>query len=193
MSETKVFAATDVAESNTTSYPEPFRAGVEKRHVRRISAHAGLTNFGVNVVRVEPGGISSQRHWHSKADEFVMLLDEVSGEADPLRVADRIHAALREAFELDEHSVYTTASIGIAPGCGRYASVQDLIDAGIMFAGTPDQVYGQIVDFCEYCGGMGNLIMMGHACVVADEARIAGKVLPTHHAAQRRPLRVITD
>ena len=43
------------------------------------------------------------------------------------------------------------------------ASVQDLIDAGIMFCGTPDQVYAQIVEFCEYCGGMGNLLMMGHA------------------------------
>ncbi len=42
-------------------------------------------------------------------------------------------------------------------------SVQDLIDAGILFCGTPDQVYEQIVDFCEYCGGMGNLLMMGHA------------------------------
>ncbi len=42
-------------------------------------------------------------------------------------------------------------------------SIQDLIDAGIMFAGTPDQVYDQIVTFCDYCGGMGNLIMMGHA------------------------------
>jgi alkanesulfonate monooxygenase SsuD/methylene tetrahydromethanopterin reductase-like flavin-dependent oxidoreductase (luciferase family) len=45
----------------------------------------------------------------------------------------------------------------------RSASVQELIDAGILFCGTPDQVYEQIVDFCEYCGGMGNLLMMGHA------------------------------
>jgi alkanesulfonate monooxygenase SsuD/methylene tetrahydromethanopterin reductase-like flavin-dependent oxidoreductase (luciferase family) len=43
------------------------------------------------------------------------------------------------------------------------ASVAELIDAGILFCGTPDQVYAQIVDFCEYCGGMGNLLMMGHA------------------------------
>ena len=41
--------------------------------------------------------------------------------------------------------------------------VQDLIDAGILFCGTPDQVYNQIVEFCEYCGGMGNLLMMGQA------------------------------
>ena len=45
----------------------------------------------------------------------------------------------------------------------RNGSVQELIDAGILFCGTPDQVYAQIVDFCEYCGGMGNLLMMGHA------------------------------
>ena len=36
-------------------------------------------------------------------------------------------------------------------------------DAAILFCGTPDQVYEQIVDFCEYCGGMGNFLMMGHA------------------------------
>jgi alkanesulfonate monooxygenase SsuD/methylene tetrahydromethanopterin reductase-like flavin-dependent oxidoreductase (luciferase family) len=45
----------------------------------------------------------------------------------------------------------------------RTASVQELIDAGILFCGTPDEVYAQIVEFCEYCGGMGNLLMMGHA------------------------------
>jgi alkanesulfonate monooxygenase SsuD/methylene tetrahydromethanopterin reductase-like flavin-dependent oxidoreductase (luciferase family) len=42
-------------------------------------------------------------------------------------------------------------------------SVQDLIDAGVMFCGTPDQVYDQIADFVDHCGGMGNLLMMGHA------------------------------
>jgi alkanesulfonate monooxygenase SsuD/methylene tetrahydromethanopterin reductase-like flavin-dependent oxidoreductase (luciferase family) len=63
-------------------------------------------------------------------------------------------------------------------------SVQDLIDAGVMFAGTPDQVYAQIVAFCEYCGGMGNLIMMGHAGPMSHEDTVdnltlfATQVLP---------------
>jgi alkanesulfonate monooxygenase SsuD/methylene tetrahydromethanopterin reductase-like flavin-dependent oxidoreductase (luciferase family) len=48
-------------------------------------------------------------------------------------------------------------------------SVQDLIDAAVMFCGTPDQVYDQIVDFTEYCGGMGNLLMMGHAGFLSHE------------------------
>jgi alkanesulfonate monooxygenase SsuD/methylene tetrahydromethanopterin reductase-like flavin-dependent oxidoreductase (luciferase family) len=51
----------------------------------------------------------------------------------------------------------------------RFASVQELIDAGILFCGTPDQVYEQIVDFCDYCGGMGNLLMMGHAGFLSHE------------------------
>ena len=48
-------------------------------------------------------------------------------------------------------------------------SVQDLIDAGVMFCGTPDQVYNQIADFVEHCGGMGNLLMMGHAGPMSHE------------------------
>jgi alkanesulfonate monooxygenase SsuD/methylene tetrahydromethanopterin reductase-like flavin-dependent oxidoreductase (luciferase family) len=45
----------------------------------------------------------------------------------------------------------------------RTASVPELIEAGILFCGTPDQVYAQLDEFCDYCGGMGNLLMMGHA------------------------------
>jgi alkanesulfonate monooxygenase SsuD/methylene tetrahydromethanopterin reductase-like flavin-dependent oxidoreductase (luciferase family) len=49
------------------------------------------------------------------------------------------------------------------------ASVDELIDAGILFCGTPDEVYEQIIDFCDYCGGMGNLLMMGHAGFLTHE------------------------
>ena len=43
------------------------------------------------------------------------------------------------------------------------ATIDELIDAGVLFCGTPDEVYEQIADFCEHCGGMGNLLMMGQA------------------------------
>jgi alkanesulfonate monooxygenase SsuD/methylene tetrahydromethanopterin reductase-like flavin-dependent oxidoreductase (luciferase family) len=64
------------------------------------------------------------------------------------------------------------------------AGVQDLIDAGVLFCGTPDQVYDQLVDFCEYCGGMGNLLMMGHGGLLSHEDTVdnltlfAKEVLP---------------
>jgi len=63
-------------------------------------------------------------------------------------------------------------------------STDELIDAGILFCGTPDEVYAQIVDFCEHCGGMGNLLMMGHggelshAQTIDNLTLFAGDVLP---------------
>ena len=44
-----------------------------------------------------------------------------------------------------------------------------MVAVGVLFCGTPDQVYDQLVDFCEYCGGMGNLLMMGHAGFLSHE------------------------
>ena len=38
-----------------------------------------------------------------------------------------------------------------------------------MFCGTPDQVYRQIADFTEHCGGLGNLLMMGQAGHLAHD------------------------
>src|SRR5262245_53877117 len=66
----------------------------------------------------------------------------------------------------------------------RSGSVQELIDAGVLFCGTPDQVYDQLVAFCEYCGGMGNLLMMrqagylGHEDTVDSLTLFAREVLP---------------
>ncbi len=42
-------------------------------------------------------------------------------------------------------------------------SVQDLIDAGIMFCGTPAQVVDQIIEFSEAVGGFGHLLAMAQA------------------------------
>jgi alkanesulfonate monooxygenase SsuD/methylene tetrahydromethanopterin reductase-like flavin-dependent oxidoreductase (luciferase family) len=64
------------------------------------------------------------------------------------------------------------------------ATVDELIDAGILFCGAPDEVYAQIVDFCEHCGGMGNLLMMGqggelsHAQTIDNLTLFAAEVLP---------------
>ena len=68
------FDPADLAESNATGYPEPFREANGCRWVRRLGNHVGLANFGVNLVRVVPGGQSSARHTHCKQDEFMMLL-----------------------------------------------------------------------------------------------------------------------
>jgi alkanesulfonate monooxygenase SsuD/methylene tetrahydromethanopterin reductase-like flavin-dependent oxidoreductase (luciferase family) len=66
----------------------------------------------------------------------------------------------------------------------RSASIQDLIDAAILFCGTPDQVYRQIVQFIDYAGGLGHLLSMGqagflsHADTVDSLTRFGKEVLP---------------
>ena len=55
-------------------YPAPFAAPCAARARQRLGDAAGLTDFGVNLLRLPPGSWSSQRHWHSAEDEFVYVL-----------------------------------------------------------------------------------------------------------------------
>ena len=64
-----------IPQTNATSYPMPIAAQMGRRHYRRLGQAAGLTDIGVSHVVIEPGGISSQRHWHEGIDEFVVMLD----------------------------------------------------------------------------------------------------------------------
>ena len=58
-----------------TAYPPPFDAPCVKRVRRRLGKAAGLTQFGVNRLTLPPGQWSSQRHWHSREDEFVYVIE----------------------------------------------------------------------------------------------------------------------
>jgi len=60
-----------------TGYPEAFAEAVNGRSRQALGEAGGLTQFGVNLVELQPGAASSQRHWHTHDDEFVMV---VSGE-----------------------------------------------------------------------------------------------------------------
>ena len=64
-----------IEQINRTGYPPPYAEPMAKRHYRRLAGPGGLGDFGVSHVVLEPGGISSQRHWHEGEDEFVVVLD----------------------------------------------------------------------------------------------------------------------
>lgn len=72
---TYVFKASDIEESTGSAYPDAYQHITKDRFVRRLTDHARLTNYAVNIVRLEPTGQSSCRHAHSKQDEFVYMLD----------------------------------------------------------------------------------------------------------------------
>ena len=64
------------------------------------------------------------------------------------------------------------------------ATVDEFIDAGIAFAGTPDMVYDQMKAFYDHVGGFGHLLMMGqgghisHADTVDNLTIFSKEVLP---------------
>jgi uncharacterized cupin superfamily protein len=57
-----------------TLYPPPFDRPCRARERTKLGDVAGLTQFGVNLLRLPPGAWSSQRHWHTGGDEFVYVL-----------------------------------------------------------------------------------------------------------------------
>jgi uncharacterized cupin superfamily protein len=58
-----------------TGYPEPFAAVCTGRKKWRLGDAAGLTQFGVNLLRLPPGQWTAHRHWHRHEDEFVYVLE----------------------------------------------------------------------------------------------------------------------
>ena len=57
-----------------TYYPPPHDEACLSRERKKLGDAAGLTQFGVNLLRLPPGAWSSQRHWHAKGDEFIYVL-----------------------------------------------------------------------------------------------------------------------
>jgi diguanylate cyclase (GGDEF)-like protein/PAS domain S-box-containing protein len=60
-------------------------------------------------------------------DEFCLVLEEMADASDAQRVKDRVTVALKEPFEVDGHTVYVTASMGIAWYDGTQENAQDLL------------------------------------------------------------------
>jgi uncharacterized cupin superfamily protein len=57
-----------------SNYPEPFASRMAGRHKQPLGDLFGLTHFGVNRTRLDPGAVSSLRHAHTRQDEFIYIL-----------------------------------------------------------------------------------------------------------------------
>jgi uncharacterized cupin superfamily protein len=60
--------------ARASTYPEPYASRMAGRQKRPLGDFFGLTNFGVNLTRLAPGGVSALRHAHLRQDEFVYIL-----------------------------------------------------------------------------------------------------------------------
>jgi diguanylate cyclase (GGDEF)-like protein/PAS domain S-box-containing protein len=60
-------------------------------------------------------------------DEFAILLNDIVGPTDAIYVAERVQEQLARAFQIDHHSVYTSASVGIAVSSASYRRPEDIL------------------------------------------------------------------
>lgn len=74
----RVADSRDIEPRRGSIYPHPFKNELAGRLKRKLGDAVGIEQFGVNLVTLEPGAWSSQRHWHEKEDEFVYV---ITGEA----------------------------------------------------------------------------------------------------------------
>ena len=76
-----------------SNYPEPFAIPCLDKVRYRLAIAAGLKKLGVNLLELNPGAWSSQRHWHTHTDEFIYVVEgEVvlvtQGSEEVLRAGD---------------------------------------------------------------------------------------------------------
>ncbi len=60
-------------------------------------------------------------------DEFAILMEDIRGGRDAIRIAERIQKELTAPFNLDGHEVFATASIGIVLSRPGYGQPEDLL------------------------------------------------------------------
>jgi len=135
----------DVAAVGTvtgTSYPAPFDEPCRMRSRQRLGDAAGLTQFGVNLLRLPPGAWSSQRHWHTGQDEFVYVL---SGEV--VLVSDGGEEVLRAG---------DAAGFKAGESNGHHLQNRSDSDARVLEVGTrvlDETVYYSDIDMVAPAGG----------------------------------------
>lgn len=124
----------DIAKTNErrgSGYPPPFDKPCLERARKTLGDAGGLSDFGVNMLTLPPGAWSSQRHWHTREDEFVYVL---SGEV--VLVDDKGEHVLRAG---------DCAAFPKGDGNGHHLVNKSKADAVCLEVGTRSTD-----DFCTY-------------------------------------------
>ena len=74
---------------------------------------------------------------------------------------------------------------GASTAFDRSSTLEQSIEAGIVFAGNPDTVYEQIARHYEHVGGYGNLLMMGQAGFLEHDETVRGMTNFAHDVYPR--------
>jgi uncharacterized cupin superfamily protein len=115
-----------------TAYPPPFDAPCQARQRWKLGDAAGLSQFGVNLMRLPPGAWTSQRHWHTAEDEFVWVV-----EGEVVLVTDEGEQVLRPGD-----------CAGFAAGVPNGHHIQNRSDAEAVLLEVGSRKPGE--DACDY-------------------------------------------
>lgn len=104
----------NVAGRRGTIYPSELAEGFGGRIKRALGDFGGLTQFGVNLTTLEPGSASAHRHWPTREDEFVYVLD---GEITLVTDAgeETLGSGMAAAFPAGEQNAHQLVNRGSAP------------------------------------------------------------------------------
>ncbi len=120
-----------VPERRGSSYPAPYHLKAGERVRQRLGDAGGLSDFGVNLMRLPPGAWSSPRHWHSGEDEFVYVL-----EGEVVLVTDKGEETLKKG---------DCAAFAKGVADGHHLINKSIGDAVLLEVGTRSDV-----DLCTY-------------------------------------------
>jgi len=112
-------------------FPEPFFSRMAGRQKRPLGDLLGLSNFGVNLTRIVPGGASALRHSHSKQDEFLYVL-----EGHPVLITDQGETPLAPGM-----------CAGFKAGIGNGHQLVNRTNAEVLYLEVGDRTAGDLVSF----------------------------------------------
>ena len=116
-----------------SDHPAPFAETISDRQKRALGDALGLANFGVNLVRLPPGTPSTLRHWHSRQDEFVYVLE----------------GALTLITEGGEQVLSAGMAAGFPAGVDDGHVLENRTDADALYLEVGDRTPGDEVDYSD--------------------------------------------
>jgi uncharacterized cupin superfamily protein len=132
-----------VAPRSTSAYPEPFRARVLPREKRALGDAFGLTTIGVNLTTLGPGKESSMRHYHTREDELVFVLEgEVVLRSDEGEQV--LGAGTCAGFKAGSTNAHQLVNRSDRPA--RYLEISSRDSADLAFYPDVDLAYGKTPD-----------------------------------------------
>ena len=130
---------------------------------------------------------STEAEGRRRADQIADYIRTNAQVADPYNKPPgyfTLEAAMKSARSSNPRAFRSLLTPSGRPVELSTASIDDFIECGIAFCGTPDQVYEQICGFIDNVGGLGHLLLMGqggylnHADTVDSMTLFAREVLP---------------